>query len=222
MSRSLSQETSRSRSNTPAKSTPTTSAAARPPSSRRRCAPTRPAWPCWPAATAATTGRPRAASWPTSPPACWWRIWATTRRAGGSACSSYLGLDAIAARRPGEFFSAVDAHGLQRPDAARGRGLASGWSPACTASRAARGCEQVMWAATGSEAMQKAHLGGARSPAGRRHHPRHPPRLPRQEGPGRRRHRQRERPRARSARALHQLSDATSATTSRAAASRSI
>ena len=67
--------------------------------------------------------------------------------------------------------------------------------------------EQVMWAASGSEAIQKALWAALARDRTRDDDPRHALRLPRQEGPRRRRHRLRDRPRARPARPLHQLPD---------------
>ena len=64
-----------------------------------------------------------------------------------------------------------------------------------------------MWAASGSEAIQKALWAALARDRTRDDDPRHALRLPRQEGPRRRRHRQRDRPRARPARPLHQLPD---------------
>ncbi len=66
----------------------------------------------------------------------------------------YLGLEATRGKERVHARRAAD--GLQRHHGDRAARRPNAWSPACKGSRAAARCEQVMWAASGSEAIQKA------------------------------------------------------------------
>ena len=139
-------------------------------------------------AQAVITGRLRAASWPISPPACWWPIWATIRRVGGSGCSGTWAWTSL--EDGGELLHAVPLTAynamteieMQAP---------SGWSPCCKASPAAPAASRCCGRPAAARRFRRPS--GRRSTAG--------PgediilatrRLSRQEGPGRRGHRQRD------------------------------
>ena len=167
------------------------------------------------AAPASSTGRPKAAGCTTSPPASSSPTSGHNPIAWMKRFAGYMGWPSSRPRTPSAtapprppdgYFSALPmtAYNAVTPvEVEASRRLAE----LLQSRPGGRRLEQVMWAASGSEAIQKAlwaALARDRSPAD---DPRHALRLPRQEGPGRRRHRLRDRPRPRPARAVHQLPD---------------
>ena len=119
-----------------------------------RSARSRPVWPRSLAAPAVTIGRATAESWPISPRACSSRIWDTIRSHGGgrsgviSASTICRGNgDGFAVASPLTTYNATGELEVQATERLIGN-LRS--QPGGTR------CEQVLWAASGSEAVQKA------------------------------------------------------------------
>ena len=106
-------------------------------------------------------------------------------------------------RRPDGYFPAAADDRLQRRHRRRDRGEPAAGRRSAGAARRRAAASRCMWAASGSEAIQKALWAALARDRTAADDPRHALRLPRQEGPGRRRHRLRDRPRARPARPLH-------------------
>ena len=144
---------------------------------------------------ASFTGPPKAAGSTTSPPACSSPTSATTRSSG---CRRFTRLHGLAGpegctatplpQSPGYFaalpmtaYNAITPVETRREQAARRR--------SCNGRPGGERLEQVMWAASGSEAIQKALWAALARDRTAADDPRHAVRLPRQEGARRRRHR---------------------------------
>jgi len=165
--------------NTPTKTPPTALAQRPPASSRVLCAPSRPRRPCWLAAPGLSSGTPEGRRLYDFTSAFSSPTWATTPRTWHERFAPH-GL----AKSPREseqghprgLFPRLADDDVQRPD---GLEMDATGSSGSLAGPARRGrLEQVLWAASGSEAIQKRY-GGAGPRSDARHDPGHAPRFPR-------------------------------------------
>jgi hypothetical protein len=135
----------------------------------------------------------RRASSPISPPACSSPTSDTIQRVGGVAFMEYMATRRRLRRRTSFTVSPLTSYNAVTPlEVEASRRLLASLQGFARRNR----LEQVLWAASGSEAVKRP-LGRARKrPQARRHHSRHTTRLSRQEGSRRRRNRQRATPSA--------------------------